>query len=99
MGYITSWERQLKSGPLRQKLLKLLICPACRSDLKLELTEAVKDGKDTVTGTMTCSVCGAKYFIEISIPRFVRANQDYCKNFGFQWQKRQTLQIASLREL
>ena len=81
---------------MRQKLLELLVCPACRADSKLELTGAVKDGEDIVTGTLTCSVCGAKYFIENSIPRFVCADRDYCGNFGFQWQKWRTLQIDRL---
>ena len=54
------------------------------------------DGEDIVAGALNCERCGAEYFIENSVPRFVRADRDYCENFGFQWQKWRTLQIDRL---
>ena len=81
---------------LRSELLKLLICPACQADAKLGIDCAEMDGDIIVFGTLTCSRCGAEYPIENRVPRFVSPNEDYCKNFGFQWQKWRMLQIDRL---
>ena len=54
---------------MRQKLLELLNCPACRSGLVLEHTGTAMDGEDIVTGILSCECCGAEYLIQNSIPR------------------------------
>ena len=81
---------------LRSELLELLICPACQASAKLDIDIGEMDGDDIVSGMMTCSNCRAEYPIENHVPRFVRPNEDYCENFGFQWLKWRTLQIDRL---
>jgi len=82
---------------LRPDLLDLLSCPVCGGDGPFEITtrEVSEDG-DVVTGTLACPSCGATYPIERSVPRFVAPADDYCGNFGFQWQAWRTLQIDRL---
>jgi 2-polyprenyl-3-methyl-5-hydroxy-6-metoxy-1,4-benzoquinol methylase len=81
---------------LHRDLIDLLACPACPGDkpLRLEITEEAAG--DVVTGTLNCEACKQSYSIEKSIPRFVQPEQDYCGNFGFQWQQWRTLQIDRL---
>ena len=81
---------------LRAQLLELLICPSCRADESLRLDNPAFDGDDITKGLLVCNNCLKKYVIEGGIPRFVIAEQDYCKNFGFQWEKWRTLQIDRL---
>lgn len=82
---------------MRPDLLDLLACPACGGDgsLSLKADEVAEDG-DIVSGSLACPSCGGTYPIQRSVPRFVAPADDYCGNFGFQWQAWRTLQIDRL---
>ena len=83
---------------MRAQLLEFLICPSCRANESLKLDHPILDGDDIITGTLICSSCSKEYLIESGIPRFVIFEQDYCKNFGFQWEKWRTLQVDRLSD-
>lgn len=71
-------------------LLRLLACPSCRTDLRIqEQTEVSADGH-ILKGQLQCVGCGAKYPIRGGVPRFVPAllADDVCKTidgFSYQW--------------
>ena len=81
---------------MRRELLDILMCPACRSETPLDLAVDEDDGGEVVAGRLTCRDCDATYPIVGSIPRFVSSEDDYCGNFGYQWQRWRTLQIDRL---
>lgn len=67
-------------------LLELLVCPRCAHRPSL-----VHDGD-----ALSCPECRTSWPIVAGIPRFVAADQDYCGNFGFQWQHWKAVQIDRL---
>ena len=77
-------------------LLEILACPKCANDAQLKLNSM--DGEsDTVNdGALICTECAHEYPIQNGIPRFVDQADDYCGNFGFQWQKWKKIQIDRL---
>lgn len=82
---------------MRRPTLDILVCPHCRSDTPLELSvEELSDGDDILRGQLHCVSCNADYAITNGIPRFVAADEDYCGNFGFQWQHWKDIQIDRL---
>lgn len=78
---------------MRADLVDILACPACHAEAPLECDAAADAGGDIIAGTLRCTKCGASYSITDGIPRFVEPEQDYCGNFGFQWQHWRSLQI------
>jgi len=81
---------------MRPWLHTLLRCPSCKTQTPLSLaTEREQDG-DVITGLLTCPDCLTKYPVRHGIPRFVAPDEDYCGNFGFQWQKWKDIQIDRL---
>ena len=82
---------------MRTFLIDLLTCPDCAADTPLE-----PDGFDpetdaeVETGFLRCTACGSTTEIRNGIPRFVQPNEDYCENFGFQWNEWRTLQVDRL---
>lgn len=82
---------------MRRATLDLLECPHCRSDKPLEISiDRQTDDGDIVEGQLLCTGCAASYAITNSVPRFVSADEDYCGNFGFQWQHWKDIQIDRL---
>ena len=69
---------------MRQKLLDILICPNCYS--ALELVNPEFGGEEILIGSLRCNSCLQNYPIVKGIPRFVTHDENYCKNFGWQWQ-------------
>lgn len=73
---------------MRNFLLDLLDCPACRSGaLKLQVNE--KNGDDIISGEIKCS-CGSIYPVINGIPRFVKNYQQASqvqKRFEYQWER------------
>lgn len=81
---------------MRRELLNLLACPACQQP-NLDIATGDDDGGEEIhDGSLICGACGATYPISGGIPRFVVPDDDYCENFGFQWQEWRTLQIDRL---
>lgn len=77
-------------------LLDILTCVGCRRGGRLELAVTESDGEEVTVGHLTCVDCGARYPIIGGVPRFVERGEDYCENFGFQWQRWKELQIDRL---
>lgn len=77
-------------------LLDLLVCPTCPDQPALTLSNAREEAGEIVTGTLSCPCCRASWPIRGGIARFVAADNDYCGNFGFQWQKWKAAQIDRL---
>ncbi|HVN40837.1 MAG TPA: methyltransferase domain-containing protein, partial [Myxococcota bacterium] len=80
---------------MHRSLLEILVCPACRADAPLELRADASQGDDIAEGALRCP-CGACYAIRRSTPRFVATEEDYCGNFGFQWQRWKSIQVDRL---
>ncbi len=74
----------------------ILVCPKCQNDKALELAIDEERGEDVIAGTLACQDCENEYPITNGIARFVAVNDDYCENFGFQWQKWKDIQIDRL---
>lgn len=74
------------------KLLPVLCCPKCSSDLVCEATQINESDKNVVTGNLTCKKCQAKYPIVSGIPRFV-SSVNYGNSFGYQWNQFKTEQM------
>lgn len=81
---------------MRRWLLDYLTCPTCPGDHDLELHAGESEGEDILGGHLACPCCARRFPIVRGIPRFVAADQDYCGNFGFQWQRWKAIQIDRL---
>lgn len=81
---------------MRESLLQMLDCPKCRAGRGLLLAATESHGDDVIRGQLTCPACGRQYLVSNGIPRFVEPSEDYCKNFGFQWQRWKEIQIDRL---
>lgn len=78
---------------MHRSFLDLLACPRCPHSAPLEAeAETEADGR-ILSGKLTCGDCGAEFPIRDGVPRFVDAADDYCANFGFQWNEWKTLQV------
>jgi len=69
-------------------LLDIIVCPDCKGELNVD-----SDKDYVLEGTLTCKSCDKKYPISNGIPRFVEQEDDYCQNFGYQWNKFRRTQI------
>ncbi len=67
---------------MKEKLLRILCCPSCKSDLVVEAVES--SGGEIKEGVLRCSSCSKNYKIHNFIPRFVETDK-YVGNFSFQW--------------
>ncbi|MDA0239718.1 MAG: class I SAM-dependent methyltransferase [Proteobacteria bacterium] len=82
---------------MRPKTLDLLACPACRAESSFTMTAArVDDDGDVIDGTLECRHCPATFPISSRVPRFVDADDDYCGNFGYQWDRWRSIQVDRL---
>ena len=82
---------------MRNQLLDYLACPNCATEIPFDVqADALRDDGDVIFGKLTCRSCQSVYQIRDGIPRFVALDQDYCANFGFQWQQWRSLQIDRL---
>ncbi len=82
---------------MRTQLLDYLACPNCANETPFDVqADASRKDGDIISGTLICRSCQSVSQIRNGIPRFVPLDQDYCSNFGFQWQRWRTLQIDRL---
>lgn len=77
---------------MQTKLLKILACPKCKTDLSLNQTEILNE--EIVEGSLSCATCEKKYSITGGIPRFVEPD-NYASSFGYQWNLFRKEQIDS----
>ena len=54
---------------MRRQLMDILVCPECRSELILSVTEERDD--EIVSGSLKCQSCGETYPIEDTIPNML----------------------------
>ena len=54
---------------MKKSLVDILICPTCKGNLNLGITEQTDD--DILTGHLTCTECDEFYPIDNSIPNFL----------------------------
>ncbi len=54
---------------MRVELMEILVCPMCKGDLKLDVSE--QDDDEIVEGTLTCQPCDEVYPIEDTIPNML----------------------------
>ena len=78
---------------MKNWLLDLLTCPHCTNDASLEIKPTKSHENEIIEGTLSCTTCGQGFPITNSIPRFVRNDENYAENFGYQWNKFRATQI------
>ena len=54
---------------MRLDLMEILVCPVCRGELELAVSE--QDGDEVVSGSLRCTACGEVYPIEDTIPNML----------------------------
>lgn len=81
---------------MRMWLLEYLVCPHCDEDQNLSLSINWRMDDEIIDGTLCCPHCGSTWPVRDGVPRFVGVAQDYCGNFGFQWQHWKALQVDRL---
>ena len=54
---------------MRRQLMDILVCPECRSELSLSVTE--ERDEEIVSGSLKCQSCGETYPIEDTIPNML----------------------------
>lgn len=54
---------------MRRELMEILVCPLCRSELSLSVTEERDD--EIVEGSLKCQSCDEIYPIEDTIPNML----------------------------
>ncbi len=67
---------------MKERLLKVLCCPSCRSDLVLKNLVRVKG--EIKEGLLSCISCKESFLIRNFIPRFIK-DDSYAKNFSKEW--------------
>ena len=54
---------------MRMTLMEILVCPLCRGELDLTITE--QDGDEIVSGSLRCKECQEVFPIEDTIPNML----------------------------
>ena len=81
---------------MKNWLLDLLTCPYCVDDVPLEIKCEKSHENDVIEGALSCASCGQNFPITNGIPRFVKSEENYAENFGYQWNKFRATQIDRL---
>ncbi len=55
--------------------MDILVCPVCRGDIKLTVSEQDTDSGEIVEGTLRCPRCRETYFIADGIPDLLPPDQ------------------------
>jgi ubiquinone/menaquinone biosynthesis C-methylase UbiE/uncharacterized protein YbaR (Trm112 family) len=77
---------------MKTSALKVLVCPSCKSELKLHAHHT--SGAEIMDGNLRCSTCAQTYPIVRGVPRFV-TDGSYASSFGFEWNWFSTVQLDS----
>ncbi len=75
---------------MQRSLLDYLVCPTCRGELELRVTE--EEAHEVLTGTLRCTGCGREHPIRGGVPRLLPTKLegpkwDTAKAFGWQWKQ------------
>ncbi len=77
---------------MKERLLNLLCCPACRGELILARVD--ERDKEIKKGSLKCAHCQQEYPVVNYIPRFVKTDK-YVGNFSFEWTVHNRTQLDS----
>ncbi|RLJ09146.1 MAG: hypothetical protein DRP13_01060 [Candidatus Aenigmatarchaeota archaeon] len=77
---------------MKKELMKILACPKCKSNLKVD-NISEKNG-EIKTGTLKCVKCNSYYPIKNYIPRFVKRDE-YVSSFSYEWWRHKKTQFDS----
>jgi uncharacterized cofD-like protein len=77
---------------MKPSLLRLLVCPACRCGLDLQVE--AWEGVEVEQGRLSCRGCGEGYAVVNGVPRFVPSDA-YAASFGREWHFFRTVQLDS----
>lgn len=75
---------------MKEKLLDLLACPDCGSDLGFARIDAREDA-EIIEGDLKCSACSREFKVLRGVPRFADLSEieqdkaETAQNFGWQW--------------
>lgn len=58
---------------MKRELMKILVCPVCKGELKLTVDE--ENEKEIVTGSLYCPKCNVTYPITDTIPNLLPPEQ------------------------
>ena len=58
---------------MKRELMKILVCPMCKGELKLRVDE--ENEKEIVTGSLYCPKCNVTYPITDTIPNLLPPEQ------------------------
>jgi len=81
---------------MKESLLSILACPDCADDQDLDLDADERNSVEVLSGFLHCKHCNRSYPITNGIPRFVKEDENYCENFGYQWNSWKTTQVDRL---
>ena len=59
---------------MKHSLMEIIVCPVCKGELKLTVTE--EEGEEIITGSLHCPKCNVDYPIEESIPNLLPPEPD-----------------------
>lgn len=73
---------------MKERLLELLVCPACGGGLALDAW--TRDGEEVMTGEIACAGCAATYPVREGIPRLIpgvlsEEKRRTAAAFGYEW--------------
>ena len=54
---------------MKDKLLDILVCPECKGELKLTISERIKG--EIITGSLFCTKCNVDYPVKGGIPNLL----------------------------
>ena len=80
---------------MRERLLRLIVCPACQGSFSLSVDQHRQD--EIEEGTLTCARCARRYPIQRGIPRLLARVSDArtADSFGFEWS---TVEVTDVEE-
>lgn len=78
---------------MRREHTGYIVCPRCKGDLCI--SDIFRESSEGIEkGALECALCGKKYDIVDSIPRFVPLD-NYSKSFGYEWKMHARTQYDS----
>ena len=60
---------------MRADLMEILVCPVCRGDIELTVSEQDADSGEIFEGTLHCTACAETYPIADGIPDLLPPDQ------------------------
>jgi len=75
---------------MKQKLLKIIVCPYCKISFKCDIF--FKNKNEIIEGKLICKKCGRLYLIEKGIPRILpdkltKIKEKTARGFAYEWKK------------